>query len=391
MIIPVELAQKIVDSAMCLVHRNVNIMNREGIIIATGHPHRLNTFHKGALDVIETGSVIEIFPHELTLYPGALQGINLPIVLDDQVVGVVGVFGNPDEVRDTGRLVKTITELILERDLLQIELRTKNRLREELLEAAVTNPSPEQNPKMRRIAKALRLNLALPRIVVVIDISAAQARFASEYGLSELVSERVEESILQNIADGGLMTDDDVAAVLDEKLVILKTLPDGQPQDEIVTWVKDAKKLLPAGGEEQYPAGIGAVARTAVEYNPSFRQALFCLKHCQGEKQTRSIKEKDLLVRYASREALTPAAQLAMNDIRGRFRQVVKENPEMKNTLENMLNNNLDINITAAQLHIHRNTLLYRLTRINAETGLDPAHNIDDLVLCRFLLDSNDD
>lgn len=382
MIIPVELAQKIVDSAMCLVHRNVNIMNREGIIIATGHPHRQNTFHKGALDVIETGSVIEIFPHELSLYPGALQGINLPIVLDGQVVGVVGVFGNPDEVRDTGRLVKRITELILERDLLQIELRTKTRLREELLETAVTNPSSEQNPKLRRIAKTLRLNLALPKIVAAIDISAAQARFASQYGPSELVSERVEESILQNIADGGLMAADDVAAVLEEKLIILKTLSSGQPLDKIVTWIDDAKKLLPASGDETYPAGIGAVARTAAEYNPSFRQALFCLKHCQGEKQTRFIEEKDMLVRYTSREALTPAALLALNDIRSRFCQAMKENSEMKNTLDSLLNNNCDVNQTAARLHIHRNTLLYRLTRVNAETGLDPVHNIDDLILC---------
>ncbi len=389
MIIPAELAQKIVDSAMCLVHRNVNIMNREGIIIATGHPHRVNTFHKGALDVIETGSVIEIFPHELSLYPGALQGINLPIVLDDQVVGVIGVFGNPDEVRDTGRLVKTITELILERDLLQIELRTKTRLREELLESAVTTPSPEQNPKLRRIAKALRLNLALPRIVVVIDIAAALARFAAEYGPSELVSERVEESILLNIADGGLITDDDVAAVLEEKLVILKSLPDGQLQDIIVAWAEEAKKLFPDGGNETYPAGIGAVAKTPAEYNPSFRQALFCLKYCFGERQTCFIKEKDLLVRYTSREALTPAALLATNDIRNRFCKAIKENPEMKNTLDSLMNNNFDINQTASQLHIHRNTLLYRLTRINDETGLDPAHNIDDLILCRFLLDSS--
>ncbi|MBP2667135.1 MAG: putative sugar diacid recognition, partial [Firmicutes bacterium] len=47
MIISEELAQRIVDSAMLLVHRNVNIMNREGVIIATGHPHRRRTFHKG--------------------------------------------------------------------------------------------------------------------------------------------------------------------------------------------------------------------------------------------------------------------------------------------------------------------------------------------------------
>lgn len=388
MIIPVELAQKIVDSAMCLVHRNVNIMNREGIIIATGHPHRLNTFHKGALDVIETGSVIEIFPHELSLYPGALQGINLPIMFDDQVVGVIGVFGHPDEVRDTGRLVKMITELLLERDLTQREQRAKTRLREELLEAAVTSPSPEANPKLRRLAKALRLNLSLPRVVIVINIADAQARFAAEYGSSELVAERVDESILQSIADGGLLTDEDVAAVLEEKLVILKVLPDRQLQNHLMSWVEDAKRLLPASGNAIFPAGIGAAAKSAAEYNPAFRQALFCLKYCHKGRQTRSIQEKDLLVRFTYQEAITPSSLLASSDIRQRFGQAVKESPEMKNTLDSLLNNNFDINLTASQLHIHRNTLLYRLSRIREETGLDPSHCTDDLILCRFLLDS---
>ena len=79
MLVNEDLAQRIVDSTMSLVHRNVNIMNRDGMIIATGHPLRLHTFHKGAKDVIETGMVIEIYPEQLSQYPGALQGIKLPI------------------------------------------------------------------------------------------------------------------------------------------------------------------------------------------------------------------------------------------------------------------------------------------------------------------------
>ena len=88
--------------------------------------------------MIETGMVIEIYPDQLDQYPGALQGINLPIVLEEQVVGVIGVFGVPDEVRDTGKLVKTITELILERELLQEETRSRYRLREQFVETALS-------------------------------------------------------------------------------------------------------------------------------------------------------------------------------------------------------------------------------------------------------------
>lgn len=387
MIISAELAQKIVDTAMCMVHRNVNIMDREGIIIATGHPHRQNTFHKGALDVIETGTAIEIYPHELSLYPGALQGVNLPIVLDEQVVGVVGVFGHPDEVRDTGRLVKMITELIFERDLIQRELRSKTRLREELLEVLVMNPAAELNPKIRRIIKALQLNLSLPRAVVIVDVSTMLAKFAAEYGLSELVAERVEESILESILTGHFITAEDVAAVLEDKLIILRTCPGDSCQEQLAQWADNMKKLMP-GGEMFYPAGLGAVARSVNEYNASYNQALFCLKYCQPEKQTRSIYEKDMLVRYASRQALNTPARLALGGIHRRFRQAAKNNPEIQKTLETLLENNLDINATAAKLHIHRNTLLYRLNQINLKIGLDPSHNSDDMILCRLLLDT---
>ena len=153
MLINSDLAQRIVNSTMSLVNRNVNIMNREGVIIATGHPHRRNTFHKGAKDVIETGMVIEIYPDQLDQYPGALQGINLPIVLEEQVVGVIGVFGVPDEVRDTGKLVKTITELILERELLQEETRSRYRLREQFVETGSTLLG--QCPDYRNLWEAL--------------------------------------------------------------------------------------------------------------------------------------------------------------------------------------------------------------------------------------------
>ena len=92
MIISEDLAQKIVNTIMDLLHRNVNIFNHDGIIIATGHPHRYHTFHKGAKDAIDTGTTIEIYADQLPRYPGALQGVNLPIVLDEQMIGAVGVF-----------------------------------------------------------------------------------------------------------------------------------------------------------------------------------------------------------------------------------------------------------------------------------------------------------
>ena len=48
-------------------------------------------------------------------------------------------------------------------------------------------------------------------------------------------------------------------------------------------------------------------------------------------------------------------------------------NPDLPHTLEVYLANDLDRRRTAAALHVHPNTLDYRLRRIVELTGLDPS------------------
>lgn len=64
---------------------------------------------------------------------------------------------------------------------------------------------------------------------------------------------------------------------------------------------------------------------------------------------------------------------------------------DMLNTVNCFLDNNLNIAETARQLHIHRNTLLYRLEQIEKETGLDirqfhqaMTYKIVSLILCKL-------
>lgn len=56
-----ELAQKIVRKTMNVLGKNINIMNSQGIITASGDQKRVNTFHEIA------GEVIKRKPEELAL------------------------------------------------------------------------------------------------------------------------------------------------------------------------------------------------------------------------------------------------------------------------------------------------------------------------------------
>jgi len=387
MIIPDELAKKIVDTAMCAVHCNVNIMDRDGIIIATGHPHRYRTFHKGAKDAIDTNTVIEIYPNELYLYPGALQGINLPMVLDEQIVGAVGIFGHPDEVRDTGRLVKMVTELILERELLQQELHSKHRLREQFVEIALWHGGKETPSKLKRIAKSLSINLLLPRFVAIFDSSEIILKAFLEYGETELVLERAMEIILKKINDNALICDQDIAVILDKRLLILKAFPADASETATREWAKKLVSIMSLIEDAPIFCGLGAIVNAIPEYLASYKQAEYCLGNCTKTQSVRSIYDRDLLVRYIFFEARGNSVSLAVRSIAISFKNMLSSKNEHRQTIQTLLANNLDLNQTANSLHIHRNTLIYRLKRFRDETGLDPSHCLNDAIMCKMLLE----
>ena len=61
----------------------------------------------------------------------------------------------------------------------------------------------------------------------------------------------------------------------------------------------------------------------------------------------------------------------------------VLEDEEAMSTIVKFFENNLNISETARQLYVHRNTLVYRLERIEKEIGLD-IRKFDDAMTFRI-------
>jgi carbohydrate diacid regulator len=390
MVITEELAQKIVGTVMPVVHRNVNIMNREGIIIGTGQPERLGTFHKGALDAVESSSAIEIYPDELSRYPGARQGVNLPILLEGQIVGVVGVLGLPDEVRDTARMVKLVTELILEQELSQREAQARSRLREEFLEAALHHGGREVPPKVRRLARTMGINLEGRHCVCIVAIKPFREQALSECGATGLLEERMSELVENLLQQQGLVQSQDLLVLRDEQLIILREITDdAEPDKTMPAWLWQIHLVLSKACNGVITCAAGSVAQNAVEYPASYTQALFCLAHCSYQRPSRSLYDRELLVRYLASQVATGSAALALRLHANRFEAVAGERSYVKETLTALLAGNLDAGRAAEQLGIHRNSLAYRLQRIRDELDLDPVNRIADVLLCFALLEQH--
>ena len=113
MLLSKDIAGKIIKEISKVIDYNINIMDGSGLIIASTNSERLNTYHEGAFLIIQE-NLKELKVHYTGEYTGCQQGINLPIVLDGKIIGVIGITGEVGEVTSYGRIIKKMTEILVE-------------------------------------------------------------------------------------------------------------------------------------------------------------------------------------------------------------------------------------------------------------------------------------
>lgn len=388
MLLTSDLAQQIVDNIMPIAQQNINIMDSQGIIIGSGHTHRLHTFHKGAKDVIDIGQVVEIYPAELELYPGSLPGLNMPIFLNDQIIGVVGVSGHPDEVRSTAKMVKMVTELILEREILREEFLSHSQLQEYFAALLLSDHANANFEKLSKTAKLLNYQLELPRMVVVADVQPLLDQAFHNYGLNDLISSRTKESLTQLVTNSPHITSQDLVVFIENKLVVVKHFPETTAVAMQKHWGTDLLNLLQTcNNNVSLSIGIGSLSPSYNKLILSYQEALFSLSSCTIRSNITSIHDFDILAAYLIRKLNNTNSCLPLEKIKAKLDNGLSKKYDMKNTIISLLDNHLNVSSTAKSLFIHRNTLLFRLEKLKDATGLDPCRFLNHAILCKILYD----
>jgi carbohydrate diacid regulator len=90
-------AQKVVDTVKDVCGYDINFINSDGIIFASTNSARIGDFHEIGKQVIDTASTIEVNSNDS--FWGTQKGVNIPFIYHKQVCAVIGISGEPDEVR----------------------------------------------------------------------------------------------------------------------------------------------------------------------------------------------------------------------------------------------------------------------------------------------------
>ena len=108
-----QLAQKITNQIMTDIDYNINVMDDKGRIIASGNRERIGDIHQGAKKVMASKERNFIYEDTET----EKKGINDPIFIDGQCVGVVGISGDPEDVLKIKNVVNTLFYFLISREV----------------------------------------------------------------------------------------------------------------------------------------------------------------------------------------------------------------------------------------------------------------------------------
>ncbi|OOF71347.1 sugar diacid recognition domain-containing protein [Rodentibacter caecimuris] len=340
-----QIAQQIVKRTMGIIHHSINVMDENGMIIASGDPNRLNQKHTGAVIALRQNRIVEIDDELARQWQfEARAGINLPIHYLGKNWGVVGISGKPEQVRIYAELVKMTAELIIEQHILLENARWHHRYKEEfilqLLKGAL-NPS-----EIEKQATFFEFDLSLPRTVIIVQLTHSTAE-----KLQELVS-YLEQS----------QSNQDIAILSLDQIVILKPIAE-------MIYFEPTKLFAEHISPHSYKVAIGSM-QSNQSLNFAYKTALATLDY--GLKYSPKkcgfffhhaklpILLNELSSTWQSMELIQPTSVLYQNS----------ENTVLRKTLAQYFLSNCDPVHTATTLFIHPNTLRYRLAKIEQLTGL---------------------
>jgi carbohydrate diacid regulator len=321
------IAQKIVSEMMAVVPYNINVMDEKGVIIGSGDINRIGNLHEGAQKVINTQHMNEVYEEEGRMKPG----VNEPIIINDKVIGVIGITGHPDEVRRFSRLVRVTAVLLIEQA--RIDEETQNRrLNKQKFYHELVHRKMEYDDRFRERAKDYGIDLSKKCRAILIDGN------INSQGFKSLCNKYPHYCELDN-----------------KKAVFFST--SAQTYKALLEDLKSSKEIkkISVGEEESIAAVSLENAELAMEFGIKIKPSALIYNY----------EELKFFI-HISHDNKTSILSLISNlDKAGNKLELIQ-------TIQAYVEENGDINNVANRLNIHRNTLNYRLDRIKQLTGKNP-------------------
>lgn len=207
------------------------------------------------------------------------------------------------------------------------------------------------------LAKAAELHLAIDAKRVVFLIKTEKI---SDFSVIELV-----ESMFPN------KQNDFVVSIDENDIALVKELEGNLSLSQLQTMAKEICNTITSEIMTKASVGIGTVVDNVKEIARSYKEARVALDvGSVFDDEKNILSYEDLGIGRLIYQLPTTLCELFLSEV---FKKgsIAELDPEIIYTIQKFFENNLNVSETSRQLYVHRNTLVYRLDKIQKITGLD--------------------
>lgn len=356
---PKSSCMKIVQEISSIIGERVNMMDHEGVIIASTDPARIGTFHAGAKRVVEE-KLESLTIRDNEEYEGAKPGLNLPIEFRGDIIGVIGVTGPEKKVGKYGQIIKKMTEILLLDISMRQEIDVEQRIRARFLNDWIHGLPQEINRQMVESGRQLGIDITAPRRILLVSIIPRRgpATVALQRGI--------------DAAEGSVRK---ILSAQTEPIVFksgsaLVCLVPRAPDARMLEYARAVKARIETDAALSVCVGIDDAVASYVHIRTAYQHAQKALRTCVRS-PSRDIRLYESINMEIFSGEIPDLTKLEY--IRRIFRNCPPEEIEGWIALLDTYYGLEGSTTQAAQaLFIHKNTLQYRLRLLFEKTGYDP-------------------
>lgn len=299
--------------------------------------------------------------------------LGIPIFQEGKFVVLV-VAELPENDRKTAEIIRSLSELITEQFILQY--RPKPDAVDLLVSRIVYKSSTIDHEELYHQLAALGYRLDVKRAALALELEGFQDHYLKELGLESSDKEGLIAAKKRDI-DRALSnfftknTDNLVGFIGQDTFIVLKDLR-GSDYEKFCGLLQRHFQAITSSLNnihiKHVTVGVGTDSETPEGWLRSIREAIDVLEI--GKK----VAGTDKVHRFGNLGVLPLILTEAKHQKKEYAENLVSslKDEQLLHTLEAFLSSDLSLTKTAERLGIHRNTVIYRLDRINEKIGKDP-------------------
>jgi carbohydrate diacid regulator len=360
--------QKIVNRLMNILGKNINIMNKDGTIIASGDKSRLGDFHGAARDAALQKNEVIVNEDNKREYEGSKFGVNIPIYYKGEVLGVVGITGEPAEVKGYGLIVKELVELMIQEEERRSFELFQSRAVKNFAKELIKYHGEEDYKVLSSRAKLVQFDADISRILIVFDICDFTSIIASYKKDSEVMIQKLKQQIIDTVSSISNSNIDVAVNLVDDHFIIFKS-----NEDDLEAYCNKIEEVFYERLGIKVYIGVGGACRSLKDYHSAYLLATDTVNIGRKLHPNKLIYfstdyKLELLLHNINEEK----KQQFLSSYGTLFINGENENTEeLLKTVKAYFENKMSIKDTAAALYVHRNTILYRTNKFEEYCGID--------------------